>query len=74
MTGALIAYRWELRKLIAQRRTWLGIVAAALGPIIFLISIQISRVTIHPPDGPYDTPLGLNLRETGLPWTSSCSR
>ena len=66
MSGALIAYRWELRKLVAQRRTWLGIVAAALIPIIFLISIQVSKVTIHPPDGPYDTPLGLNLRQTGL--------
>jgi ABC-2 type transport system permease protein len=64
--GALIAYRWELRKLTAQRRNWLGIVAAALVPVIFLISIQISKVTIHPPDGPYDTPLGLNLRQTGL--------
>jgi ABC-2 type transport system permease protein len=66
MTGALIAYRWELRKLTAQRRTWLGIAAAGLVPVIFLISIQISKVTIHPPDGPYDTPLGLNLRQTGL--------
>ncbi|MCW3015051.1 MAG: transporter permease [Solirubrobacterales bacterium] len=64
--GALIAYRWELRKLIAQKRNWLGIAAASLIPVIFLISIQISKVTIHPPDGPYDTPLGLNLRQTGL--------
>ena len=62
--GALIAYRWELRKLTAQRRNWLGIAAAALVPVIFLISIQISKVTPH--DGPYDTPLGPNLRHTGL--------
>jgi ABC-2 type transport system permease protein len=66
MSGALIAYRWELRKLMAQKRMWLGIVAAALVPVIFLISIQISKVTLHPPDGPYDTPLGLNLRSSGL--------
>jgi len=45
MTGALIAYRWELRKLTAQKRTWLGIAAAALVPVIFLVSIQISKVT-----------------------------
>jgi ABC-2 type transport system permease protein len=64
--GALIAYRWELRKLVAQRRNWLGVAAAAAVPIIFLISIQISKVTLHPPDGPYDTPLGTNLRQTGL--------
>jgi ABC-2 type transport system permease protein len=62
--GALIAYRWELRKLTAQKRTWLGIAAAVLVPVIFLISIQISKVT--PGDGPYDTPLGPNLRHTGL--------
>lgn len=66
MTGALIAYRWELRKLAAQRRTWLGIAAAVLVPAIFLVSIQISKVTLHPPDGPYDTPLGVNLRRSGL--------
>jgi ABC-2 type transport system permease protein len=64
--GALIGYRWELRKLLAQKRTWLGFAAAALVPIIFLVSIQISKVTLHPPDGPYDTPLGPNLRQTGL--------
>jgi ABC-2 type transport system permease protein len=64
--GSLIAYRWELRKVKAQRRSWLGIAAAALIPIIFLISIQISKVTLHPPDGPYDTPLGANLRASGL--------
>jgi ABC-2 type transport system permease protein len=62
--GAMIAYRWELRKLMAQKRTWLGIAAAALVPVIFLVSIQISTVT--PGDGPYDTPLGPNLRHTGL--------
>jgi ABC-2 type transport system permease protein len=66
MSGALIAYRWEVRKLMAQKRMWLGIAAAALVPVIFLVSIQISKVTIHPPDGPYDTPLGLNLRRSGL--------
>lgn len=66
MSGALIAYRWELRKLTAQKRMWLGIAAAALVPLIFLISIQISKVTRHPPDGPYDTPLGANLRSSGL--------
>jgi ABC-2 type transport system permease protein len=66
MSGALIAYRWEVRKLMAQKRMWLGIAAAALVPVIFLASIQISKVTIHPPDGPYDTPLGLNLRRSGL--------
>lgn len=66
MSGTLIAYRWELRKLRAQKRTWLGLAAAVVTPIIFLISIQISAVQLHPPDGPYADPLGLNLRHTGL--------
>ncbi len=65
MIGAtLTAYRWELRKLAAQKRTWLGIATAALAPVVFLISIQISKVTPH--DGPWDTPLGPNLRHSGL--------
>lgn len=64
MSGVLLAYRGELRKLIAQRRTWLGILTAALVPVVFLISIQISKVTPH--DGPYDTPLGPNLRHSGV--------
>ncbi len=28
MTGALVAYRWELRKLVSQKRTYIGIGAA----------------------------------------------
>lgn len=64
MRAVAVAYRWELRKLRAQKRTWLGIAAAALVPVIFLIAIQISKVTPH--DGPYDTPLGPNLRHSGL--------
>jgi ABC-2 type transport system permease protein len=58
------AYYWELRKLIAQKRTWLGFVAAGLIPIVFLISIQISKVT--PNDGPYADPMGAGLRHSGL--------
>src|ERR1700760_1445722 len=64
MSPVLAAYRWEVRKLLAQRRSWLGIAAAAAGPLIFLISIQISKVT--PGRGPYNTPLGPDLRDTGL--------
>lgn len=60
----MVAYGWEVRKLAAQKRTWLAVTTAALVPVIFLISIQISKVT--PGDGPYDTPLGPNLRHSGL--------
>lgn len=63
--GAVAAtYYWELRKLVAQKRTWLGLTAAGLVPIFFLISIQISKVT--PNDGPYADPMGAGLRHSGL--------
>ena len=47
MTDTLIAYRWQLRKLATQRRSWLGIVAAALVPIPFVFSILASKITLR---------------------------
>jgi ABC-2 type transport system permease protein len=71
MTNAIAtvasAYYWELRKLVAQKRTWLGIAAAGLVELVFLISIQISKVT--PGDGPYADPMGAGLRHSGLALT-----
>lgn len=64
MGAVSTVYYWELRKLAAQKRTWLGIAAAALTPLFFLIAIQISKVT--PNDGPYEDPLGTGLRRSGL--------
>ena len=64
VASVMVAYRWELRKLAAQKRTWLGIAVAALTPVFFLLSIQFSKVT--PGDGPYGDALGPNLRHTGL--------
>jgi ABC-2 type transport system permease protein len=61
------AYYWELRKLAAQKRTWLGVAAAGLVQLVFLISIQISQVT--PNDGPYADPMGQGLRHSGLALT-----
>jgi ABC-2 type transport system permease protein len=58
MSGALIAYRWELVKLAAQRRTWIGIVAAVVGPIVYLLL----ELTQGPPHGP----LTSNLGHTGV--------
>jgi ABC-2 type transport system permease protein len=63
--GAVAAtYYWELRKLVAQKRSWLGLAAAGIVPLVFLISIQISKVT--PGDGPYADPMGAGLRHSGL--------
>jgi ABC-2 type transport system permease protein len=60
VTGALIAYRWELRKLVAQKRTYIGLGAAALLPVVFVTVMALQK------GGPYDAPLGHNLRRTGL--------
>jgi ABC-2 type transport system permease protein len=58
--GVGIAYVWELRKLIAQKRTYIGVGSAALLPIVFVTVMGIQS------GGPYDAPLGHNLRKTGL--------
>ena len=58
MSGATIAYRWELVKLVAQRRTWIGIAAAVVGPIVYLLL----ELTQGPPHGP----LTDNLGHTGV--------
>jgi ABC-2 type transport system permease protein len=60
-------YYWELRKLIAQKRSWIGIAAAAVVELVFLISIEISKIT--PNDGPYADPMGQGLRHSGLALT-----
>ena len=61
--GTLTVYRWELRKLLAQKRTYIGIGAAALLPVVFVTVMALQR------GGPYDAPLGHNLRRTGIPLT-----
>jgi ABC-type transport system involved in multi-copper enzyme maturation permease subunit len=60
VTGALVAYRWELRKLVSQKRIYIGLGAAALLPVIFVTVMGLQK------GGPYDAPLGHNLRRTGL--------
>jgi ABC-2 type transport system permease protein len=54
------AYRWELRKLVSQKRTYIGIAAAALLPVLFVVVMALQK------GGPYDAPLGHNLRRTGI--------
>jgi ABC-2 type transport system permease protein len=53
-------YKWELLKLLAQKRTYLGLSVAVLVPLIFTF------VLIFKPGGPNDIPLGRYIRETGL--------
>jgi ABC-2 type transport system permease protein len=58
--GVATVYAWELRKLRAQKRTYLGLGAAALVPMIFVIALLSSS------GGPDEVPFGNLVRETGL--------
>jgi ABC-2 type transport system permease protein len=58
MGGTLTAYRWELVKLAAQKRTWIGIATAAVGPIVYLL-LELAQ-------GPPGAPLAGNLGHTGV--------
>jgi ABC-2 type transport system permease protein len=53
-------YKWELLKLLAQKRTYLGFGTAVAVPIIFVVVLNIQN------GGPNDIPLGRSIRETGL--------
>jgi ABC-2 type transport system permease protein len=58
--GIATVYRWELRKLRAQKRTYIGLGAAALVPLIFVVALLSSS------GGPDEVPFGRYVRETGL--------
>jgi ABC-2 type transport system permease protein len=53
-------YKWEVLKLLAQKRTYLGWGAAMLVPLVFVVVLNIQT------GGPNDIPLGRYIRETGL--------
>ena len=59
--GVGTIYVWELRKLRAQKRTYLGLGAAIAVPIIFVIALLADSG-----GGPNDLPFGSYVRETGL--------
>src|SRR5437588_5531845 len=60
MAAVVKVYRWELAKLLAQKRTFLGLGAAVLAPIIFVVVLVLQS------GGPNDVPLGRYIRDTGL--------
>ena len=61
MTAVAGIYKWELLKLRAQKRTYLGLGAAMLVPIIFVTALAVKG---H--GNPNDIPLGRYIRATGL--------
>jgi len=58
--GTLTIYRWELRKLRAQKRTYLGLGAAALVPIIFVVALVVQG------ESPNEVAFGKYVHDTGL--------
>ena len=60
MIGALVVYRWELRKLVSQKRTYLGLGAAIAVPLIFVVALTLQN------GQPNDVAFGRYVRESGL--------
>src|SRR4051812_50227486 len=58
--GVLTVYRWELRKLRSQKRTYLGLGAAVVVPLIFVAAIALRN------GGPEDVAFGRYIHDTGL--------
>jgi len=60
MSAVAKVYRWELAKLLAQKRTYLGLGAAMLVPLVFVVVLVLQT------GGPNEVPLGRYIRDTGL--------
>ena len=60
MTAVAHVFRWEITKLLAQKRTYLGLGAAILIPLVFVVALLLQS------GSPTEVPLGRYVRETGL--------
>jgi ABC-2 type transport system permease protein len=60
--GVGAVYRWELRKLLAQKRTFIGLGAAVAVPLIFVIALAADSGG----GGPEGLPFAEYVRETGF--------
>ena len=58
--GVGTIYRWELRKLRSLKRTYLGLGAAAIVPVIFVAAVGARG------RGPEDVPFGRYVHDSGL--------
>ena len=61
--GVRTVYAWELRKLRAQKRTYIGLGAAALVPAIFIVALLFNAGN---GGGDGEIPFERYVRETGL--------
>jgi ABC-2 type transport system permease protein len=60
--GVGAVYRWEVLKLLAQKRTYIGLAAAVAVPLIFVIALAADGSG----DGPEGLPFAAYVRETGF--------
>ncbi len=60
MSAVARVYQWEIAKLLAQKRTYLGLGAAMIVPVIFVVVLLIQS------GGPNDVPLGRYIRDSGI--------
>jgi ABC-2 type transport system permease protein len=60
MPGVGTVYRWELRKLVAQKRTYLGLGIAIAMPVLFVVALQLQS------GSPEEVPFGRFVRDSGL--------
>ena len=60
MPGVGTVLRWELRKLRYQKRTYLGLGAAVLVPVLFVVATGVRN------GGPNDVPFGAYIHRSGL--------
>jgi ABC-2 type transport system permease protein len=60
MVALRTVYGWELRKLVAQKRTYLGLGAAVLVPVIFIVALALQT------GQPEDVLFGRYVRQSGL--------
>jgi ABC-2 type transport system permease protein len=60
--GLGTVYRWEIRKLRVQKRTYMGLFAALAVPLIFIAGLLLGGSD----SGPNDIPFGSYVRQSGL--------
>ena len=58
--GTATVYRWELRKLLSQKRTYLGLIFAVALPLLFVLALSLRH------GQPNDIAFGRYVRQSGL--------